>query len=138
MDLDVSVLIVDDHPAVRDGIRLLLEASGLEVTGTVGTANEAVEIATALLPDVILLDITLPGADGIELADRIAAKRPGQAILFYTGCEDAAVLRRALASGTAGIASKSGYFSDLTAAILTVAAGRPYLDPRLEQLIAEA
>jgi len=133
---EISVLVVEDHPALRDGLRLLLQANGLRVAGTTGTADEAAALAARRLPDLVLLDIALPGGDGIELADRIVAQRPGQAILLYTASEDPVVLRRALACGASGIASKARGFAELVEAIRAVAAGRPYLDPRLMQLMA--
>jgi two-component system nitrate/nitrite response regulator NarL len=133
---EVSVLVVEDHPALRDGLRLLLQANGLRVAGTAGTAGAALDLAARRRPDVVLLDIALPGADGIDVANRMRAHRPEQAILLYTASEDPAVLRRALKCGAAGIASKARDFGELAGAIRAVAEGRPYLDPRLMQLMA--
>jgi DNA-binding NarL/FixJ family response regulator len=133
---ELSVLVVEDHAALRHGLRLVLQAQGFRVAGTAGTRDEALALAARRLPDVVLLDIALPDADGVELADLILAARPEQAVLLYTACEDPAVLRRALKCGALGIASKARDFPELVEAIRAVAAGQPYLDPRLMQLMA--
>jgi DNA-binding NarL/FixJ family response regulator len=120
----ISVLVVGEDPELCDGLRLRLQAEGFALAGP------------AELADVVVLDIALPGVEGNGVAERTVAYRPEQAILLYTACEDPVVLRRALDSAASGIASKARDFGELLTAIRAVAAGQPYLDSRLMQVMA--
>ncbi|MFI6326270.1 response regulator [Nonomuraea sp. NPDC050556] len=114
----LSVLIVDDHPVVRAGLRGMLEAEpGLEVAGEAGSGDEAVAVAPRLRPDVILMDLRMPGGDGVSAIRRL----PGHAVLVLTTFEgdvDAAV-----EAGAAGFVLKNASREDLVAAIRAVASG---------------
>lgn len=99
----LRVLIVDDHPVVRDGLRAMLEASpGLEVVGTASDGEEALEQAHRLRPDVVLMDIRMPGINGIEATQRIKAAYPQTAVIILTMYDSEMYLLEALRSGAAG------------------------------------
>ena len=122
------VLLVDDHALVRAGIRALLEAlPRVEVVGETGDGLAAVQLATELAPDVVLLDITLPGLNGLEVATRIA--RPGSRtrVLMLSMHASPEYAARAFAAGAAGYLNKDSAFDELAAALEAIGAGRRYL-----------
>jgi DNA-binding NarL/FixJ family response regulator len=133
----LNVVIVDDHVALRRGMELLLRRAGHHV---VGTADDA-EVGQALIlrrkPDVALVDLALPGMSGAELTRSLLKEDPRVRIILYTGAADERQLLDALDAGAAGLALKSGDPEELEQAILTVAAGGDYLDPRLTPLLAK-
>lgn len=122
------VLLVDDHALVRAGIRALLESlPHLEVVGETGDGLEAVRLATDLAPDVILLDITLPGLNGLEVATRVARLGSGTRVLMLSMHASPEYAARALAAGAAGYLNKDSAFDELAAALEAIGAGRRYL-----------
>lgn len=130
-----SVVIVEDHVALRKGVELLIRARGHKVIGVAGDAAEALRLIPRRRPDVALVDIGLPDESGIVLATRLLREDPDLGILLYTGLDDQEVLRRGLDCGARGFALKAGAPEELMAAIERVAAGHGYVDPRLEPLI---
>jgi len=117
------VLIVDDHPVFRDGLAgLLATVPGVEVTGTAGTAEEALAAIKDTTPDVVLMDINLPGASGVEATRRAAQIAPATAVLIVTMVDDDTVFA-ALAAGARGYVLKGASADEITAALRTVAAG---------------
>jgi DNA-binding NarL/FixJ family response regulator len=117
------VLIVDDHPVFRDGLAgLLATLPEVEVTGTAGTAEEALAAITETAPDVVLMDINLPGASGVEATRRAAQIAPGTAVLVVTMVDDDTVFA-ALAAGARGYVLKGASADEIAAALRTVAAG---------------
>jgi two-component system nitrate/nitrite response regulator NarL len=130
----LRVLVVDDHPVVCDGVRLLLSRDdGTEVVGSAVSAAMAVQALTDLQPDVVLLDVRLPGVDPAELVSRLRAFAPRCAVLLFTAHMDAPELKAALAAGASGCLLKDVSTEQLAAALRDVVAGRTVLDPRLEQ-----
>ena len=125
---DIRVLIVDDHPAVRRGLRTFLElADGLEVTGEAADGPAALELAAELTPDVILLDMLLPGLDGIEVLHELRRREfPGR-VLVVTSFTDRLVA--AIRAGARGYLSKDVAPEALVAAVRAVAAGHVLLEP---------
>jgi two-component system, NarL family, invasion response regulator UvrY len=122
------VLVVDDHAVVREGYRRLLEReSGIAVVGEAGDAVQACEQALALAPDVVVMDIGLPGVSGIDALRRMLAHRPGLRVLMFSMHEDAIFCSRALAAGAAGYLSKSSAPETLVQAVQAVARGERYL-----------
>ena len=118
------VLIVDDHPVFRDGLAgLLATLSGVEVTGTAGTAEEALAAITQTAPDVVLMDINLPGASGVEATRRASQLAPGAAVLVITMVDDDDTVFAALAAGARGYVLKGASAGEIAAALRTVAAG---------------
>jgi len=103
----VSVLIVDDHPVVRRGLRVLLEvAGGIEVAGEAGDGDTALALAAEHAPDVILLDLKLPGVDGIAVLGALKACDSAARVLVLTSATEPALVSLALRSGAAGVLYK--------------------------------
>jgi DNA-binding NarL/FixJ family response regulator len=103
----ISVLIVDDHPVVRRGLRVLLEVQdGIEVAGEAGDGDTALALAAARTPDVILLDLKLPGVDGIAVLAALKARESTARVLVLTSATEPALASLALRSGAAGLLYK--------------------------------
>ena len=134
----ISVLLVDDHAVVREGYRRLLERdAAIHVVGEAANSGEAYERATALEPQVIVMDIALPGVSGIEAMRRILARRPQQCVLMFSMHDDAIFASRALEAGARGYVTKASAPEVLVDAISAVARGERYLSPDVEQGIAQ-
>jgi len=103
----VKVLLVDDSRLLLEGLQSLLEAHGVEVAGVATEGFEAVDLACALKPDVILMDVRMPGCDGLEATRRIRARMPGARIVMLTSTADDEDLFEAIRSGACGYLLKS-------------------------------
>jgi DNA-binding NarL/FixJ family response regulator len=129
----ISVLLVDDHAVVREGYRRLLERDDyLVVVGEAATAAEAIRCDAELKPDVIVLDIALPGVSGIETLRRIIARRPDACVLMFSMYQDGIYASRAINGGARGYLSKASAPDLLVEAVRSVAGGRRYLSPDVE------
>ena len=118
------VLIVDDHPVFRDGLAgLLATLPGVEVTGTAGTAEQALAAIRETPPDVVLMDINLPGASGIEATRRASQIAPAAAVLVVTMVDDDDTVFAALAAVARGYVLKGASGDEIAAALRTVTAG---------------
>ncbi len=130
----IRILIVDDHPIVREGLRLFLSHhSSFAVVGEAETMAQAVAMAGQLQPHVILLDIKLPDASGMEACRRLLSDWPQLRIVILTSYSDETTVVTALQSGAHGYILKDVGSDELVRAIYTVADGRSYLDPRITQ-----
>jgi DNA-binding NarL/FixJ family response regulator len=126
----ISVLIVDDHPVVRRGLRVLLEvAGGIEVAGEAGDGDTALVLAAEHTPDVILLDLKLPGVDGIAVLGALKARDSAARVLVLTSATDPALASLALRSGAAGVIYKDVDPDALVRAIRSVHDGHLLLAP---------
>ena len=124
------VLIVDDHPVFRDGLAgLLATLPGVEVAGTAGTAEQALAAIRDTAPDVVLMDINLPGASGVEATRQAAQVAPATAVLVVTMVDDDDSVFAALAAGARGYILKGASAGEITAALRTVAAGGAVFGP---------
>jgi DNA-binding NarL/FixJ family response regulator len=134
----LRILLVDDHEVVRVGVRALIERqSGMEVVGEAGTIREAVALALELIPDVVVLDIRLPGGNGLEACRQIKAQRPETRIIILTSFPDDDVLFDAIACGADGYVLKQIGSDELIRALERVGRGESLLDPALtEQVFA--
>ena len=134
----ISVLLVDDHPVVIEGLRKVLDAAGdIDVTGSATDASRALEQARALRPDVILLDLRMPGATGIQATRQLRAHEFTGAIILLTSYGDKAYVRQALEAGADGYLLKSTPAAELITAIRSVSKGRRQLSPELLDGILE-
>ena len=134
----IRVLLADDHAAIRAGLRLLLSAeSGLEVVGEAADGAVAVAQARALRPDVVLMDVRMPGTDGIEATARIVAEGTAQ-VLVLTSFEVDDYVRGSLRAGAAGYLLKSVGAEQLADAIRRVAAGEAVLAPEVTRTVIAA
>ena len=129
----MKLLIADDHALLRRSLRALLEARGFDVLGEAQDGEVAVEMARRLRPDVVLMDIGLPGIDGIAATRAILAERPEALVVVITGYLEEEHLVQALEAGAQGYLLKSEEPERLFAAIEEVAAGRTVLPPELAQ-----
>ena len=128
----ISVLLVDDHPVVIEGLRKVLDAAGdIDVTGSATDASHALELARVLHPDVILLDLRMPGATGIQATRQLRAHEFTGAVILLTSYGDKAYVRQALEAGADGYLLKSTPAADLITAIRSAAKGRRHLSPEL-------
>lgn len=138
----IRVLLVDDHALVRMGFRMLLSGatSGppVEVVGEVGSGEEACQVYGRLQPDVVVLDLSMPGMGGLEAMRRLAAQDPRVRVLALSAHEDTAHPRRVLRAGALGYLAKRSAPETLLAAVQTVARGERYLDAQTAQALAVA
>jgi DNA-binding NarL/FixJ family response regulator len=124
------VLIVDDHPVFRDGLAgLLATLPDVEIAGTAGTAEEALAVLQDSAPDIVLMDINLPGASGVEATRGVLAAAPATAVLVVSMVDDDDSVFAALAAGARGYLLKGASASEITAALRTVAAGGAVFGP---------
>ncbi len=138
MTTRARILIVDDHQIVRDGLRLMLAAHGeWEICGGVFDAAAAWRVLETDRPDLILLDLDLPGENGTSLTGRIRCSFPAVRVLVLTGSGEPQQLRAALAAGAHGLLRKADASEQLVTAIRTVLAGDTYLSEQAtEQIVA--
>jgi two-component system, NarL family, response regulator NreC len=136
----IGVLIVDDHAVVRAGLRLLLEREDdLEVLGEAGDAREAVFLNRRHKPSVILLDVSLPGRNGVDVIAELLRDSPESRVLMLSMEDDPSYVRRAFAAGASGYVLKEAVEADVVQAIRKVADGDQYVHPALgARLVAPA
>jgi two-component system invasion response regulator UvrY len=135
----IQVLLVDDHAVVRTGFRLLLQSQpDITVTAEAQSGEAACQMFAELAPDVVVMDLGMPGMGGLEALRRIRARDPAARVLALSAHDDPMHARRALREGALGFLSKRSAPEALIEAIATVAAGRRYIDPSLAQKLALA
>lgn len=133
-----KVLVVDDHGLIRAGVRALLEReTDYEIVGEAATSDEAVRAAVAHKPEIVLLDVSLPGAGGIEVIRRIREKLPETRVVVLTVHEDAALVREAVKAGASGYIIKRALESELLSALETVRRGDVYVHPSMTRALLE-
>jgi DNA-binding NarL/FixJ family response regulator len=129
---EISCLIVDDHEVVREGLRLSLSrAAHIRVIGEAGDGASAVELATRRRPDVVIMDVRMPGMDGLEATRQLTDRVPDAKELIFTAYSEKSLLSRGLDSGATGYILKEAPHQTLVRAIEKVAAGEGYVDPAL-------
>ncbi len=135
----IRVLVVDDHAVVRSGLRLLLgQETDIECVGEAGNADEAVHEARRLKPDVILLDVVMPGTSGIEAAPALRQAAPDSKLLVLSMQDDPSYVREAFAAGARGYVLKEAADTEVVAAVREVAGGGRYVHPTLGARLAAA
>jgi DNA-binding NarL/FixJ family response regulator len=128
----LRVLIADDHPVFRDGIRALLEATpGMDVVGEATTGDDVILCAKQLQPDVILMDVQMPGLNGIEATRRIVQPHPDMRVLIVTMFEDDHTVFAAMRAGARGYVLKDATKDEIRRAIQAVANGEAIFSPSI-------
>lgn len=123
-NIEVRILVVDDHPLVREGIRAALSVPGFTVIADVGSAEEALAIAREQRPDVIVMDISLPGMTGIEATETLRRERPATRVLMLSVHDHPEYVLESVRAGASGYLRKDSLPAELRDAVRTVHAGR--------------
>jgi DNA-binding NarL/FixJ family response regulator len=132
MTATTRCLAVDDHPAVRQGLTLMFgDTPDLELVGHVERGEEVVDAIARLNPEVVIMDVRLPGIDGISAVKRIAETNPNVKTVVFSAYGDKRLLSDAIAAGARGYVMKGSPPEDLLRAVRTVSAGKPFVDPSL-------
>lgn len=132
------VMLVDDHALVRMGFRMLLADAGIEVVAECGSGEEACQAYPTVRPDVVVMDLSMPGMGGLEAVRRLTARDDRARILILSAHEDTAHPRRALKAGALGYLTKRSAPDTMIAAVTAVARGEPYVDAETAQALAVA
>jgi len=136
-DRTIKAMLVDDHAVVRMGFRLLLQGtSDIQVVAEANSGEEAVRLYPEMRPNVVVMDISMPGIGGLEAIGRILAREPAARILVLSGHEDVMHARRVLKAGAAGYLTKRSAAEELIQAIRQVDQGKTYLEPSIAQQMA--
>jgi DNA-binding NarL/FixJ family response regulator len=126
------LLVVDDHSVLREGLAILIgDNDDLEVVGTVHSGEEAIEAVRELEPEIVLMDVRLPGIDGVSTVKRIHQAAPSVQFVIFSAYGDKRLLSDAIAAGARGYVMKGSPPDDLLRAIRTVAQGKAFVDPSL-------
>ncbi len=134
--MPVRIVIADDHRIVREGLRHLLEKrTDFKVVGEAADGESAVRLATELAPSVIILDISMPGLNGVEAARRILAERPATRVLVLSMHSDRRFVIESLKAGAAGYLLKDSAFDELARAIEVVMAHGVFLSPAITEMV---
>ena len=137
----INVILVDDHAVVRSGLRLLLDRQDdMEVVGEAGNAKDAVFRTRALKPDVILLDVVMPGESGIDVLPKLLQESPESKVLVLSMQDDPSYVREAFAAGASGYVLKEAADEEVVSAVRDIATGGSYVHPTLgaRMIAAEA
>ena len=133
----IKILLVDDHAVVRMGFKMLIEAEAdIKVIGEAESGEVAVKLFQELKPDIIVMDITMPGIGGLEAIDRIMAKDKNTKILVLSAHEDSVHPKRVLNAGAMGYLTKRSAAEELIKAIKSIHQGKRYLEPNIAQQMA--
>jgi two-component system invasion response regulator UvrY len=133
----IKVLLVDDHELIRVGIRRLLQdVNGLKVVGEAGTGEDAIKLAKELIPDVVLMDVQMPGIGGLEATRKMTRQNSDIKILALTVCDDEPYPSRLLQAGAAGYITKGCDAEEMIRAIRIVHSGQRYISTEIAQQLA--
>src|SRR5206468_10026295 len=128
----IKIVLVDDHAVVRSGLRLLLDGQeDIEVVGEAGNAKDAIFRARALKPDVMLLDVVMPGESGIEVLPNLLKESPDTKVLVLSMQDDPSYVREAFAAGASGYVVKEEADEEVVAAVREIASGGRYVHPAM-------
>jgi len=134
----IKILVVDDHAIVREGVRMILAKEGdLEVVGEAGDGQQALDLTERAQPDVVIMDISMPGMGGIEATQTIRAKHPEVQVLALTMHEDESYVFQLLRAGAAGYVLKRAAAQDLVQAVRAAAKGEAFLYPSVARKVVE-
>jgi DNA-binding NarL/FixJ family response regulator len=133
--LSCRVLIVEDHEIVRQGLRSILSPPACQIVGEAVNGREAVELARACKPDVVVMDISMPEMNGLEATRRILAESPGSEVLVLTVHDSEHLVRQVLDAGARGYMLKSDPAAELIAAVAALRDHRPFLTTRVSEMV---
>lgn len=134
----IRVLLADDHTLFREGVRALLErAAGIVVVGEARDGREALELAERMLPDVVLMDVAMPGLDGLEATRQLARRAPRARVVVVSMREDREAIRELLQAGIAGYVVKGAASAELVRAVEVAGAGGCYLSPSVASQVVD-
>jgi len=134
----IRILLADDHSLVRQGFSMILGAEAdMEVVGQAGNGREAIEMAEKLLPDLVIMDVTMPELNGIEATRRLAASLPRTRVLALSMHKDSAYVREILRAGARGYLRKDSGDADLLKAVRSVAKGEGYISPAVSEAVLQ-
>ena len=134
--MNIRVLLVDDHAIIREGLRSLLEKQPeMEVVADTGDGRKAFDLVRELLPDIIIMDITMPGLNGIEATRRIVEEFPAVKVIALSIHSKRRYVADMLSAGAAGYVLKECLFDELVQAIKAIATGGRYLSPRIADVV---
>jgi len=134
----IRILLADDHTVVRKGLRLLLESQpDFQVIADAATGRETVALAEQHTPDVVVMDVAMPGLNGIEAARQISTKLPHTAIVFLSMHSDEGYVLKALKSGARAYLLKDSAENDLISAVKAVRAGKAFFSPAISKMMME-
>jgi DNA-binding NarL/FixJ family response regulator len=133
MNEPISVVLADDHRIMRDALKALLESESFQVAGEAGDGLEAVGVAERVKPNVLLLDVSMPGLGGVDVVKQVAKRSPGTRVLMLSMYANDAYVNGAMKSGASGYLLKDAAAEELFHAIREVAQGRRYLSRSIEE-----
>jgi two-component system nitrate/nitrite response regulator NarL len=128
---ETSVVLVDDHDLFRGGLREILEDQGVKVVGEASDGKHGVELASELAPDVVVMDLNMPGIGGVEATRQLAARMPATPVLVLTISSDDDSIMQAMMAGASGYLLKDAAVEELVAGIRAAAAGESSISPRI-------
>ncbi len=133
-----KILLADDHKIVRDGLRMLFEnEAGLEVVGEAGNGWETLKLAQKLNPDVVIMDITMPGLNGIDTTQRITNELPNVKVIALSMHSDRRFVSGMLEAGASGYLLKDCAIEELASAVRAVSLNQTYLSPRIADIVVK-
>ncbi|MGW4967872.1 response regulator [Nonomuraea sp. NPDC004186] len=136
--MTIRVVLADDQPLIRAGLRMVIDGTpGVEVAGEAGTGAQAVQLARRLRPDVVVMDIRMPGMDGIEATQTIAAESPSTRVIMLTTFDDDDNVYASLRAGASGFLVKDMALEDILSAVHVVAAGDALIAPGVTRRLIE-
>jgi DNA-binding NarL/FixJ family response regulator len=132
----LRIVLVDDHKVLREGLRMVLDREpNLEVVGEAGDGLTALHVTRELRPDVVVMDISMPGVNGLKATEMLKTEVPATKVLILTRHTDSSYVQELLRSGASGYLLKQSASEELVRAIRRVAAGHPYLDPAVTEQV---
>jgi two-component system nitrate/nitrite response regulator NarL len=134
---EIRVLLVDDHSLFRAGLSALISEEGFEVVGQASSGPEGIELARELAPDVVIMDLNMPGMSGVEATRALAAQAPASRVVVLTVSGDESSVTEAVLAGACGYLLKDADVDDILAAIRAAAAGESWISPRVAGALLE-
>ncbi len=134
----IDIMLVDDHPVVRDGYKQRVDQTpDIRVVAEASSGEEACQLYLTVRPDVVVLDLNMPGMGGLETIHRLISREPGARILVFSMHDSMILISRALEAGAAGYLSKSSAASEMLQAIRMVAEGKCFIDKQLAPILMQ-